>query len=375
MGAGSLGTIIGALTAKNGGDMVLIDAYQEHVDALNEKGATVIGKLELTGVPVKAITPQQMEGIYDVVILLAKQTYNDVALAQLLPHLGPDSVVCTLQNGVPEEAVAKIIGRERVVGGIVGWGASFRGPGVSELTSDVSAMRYEIGELDGRNTQRIQAVAGLLSLSGACAVMDNLMGTRWSKVIQNATLSGMSAALGCTYAQILDDDKAVSCAAWVGNEIVQLVRRRGIQLEDLVPGWSYYSLAFDDEAGLAAQPVAAGLLQASPPAEGQYAPGHGEGPPLRDRPHRGHLQRLGPPPGRGHPSLRHHHPNRQGLRARGHPPAHLRLSGPLRAPGAFVNGGNRHDTYHCGHRRGHHGPRHRHRVRPARLPGPPVRVL
>ena len=250
MGAGSLGTIIGALTAKNGGDMVLIDAYQDHVDALNEKGATVIGKLELTGVPVKAITPQQMEGIYDVVILLAKQTYNDVALAQLLPHLGPDSVVCTLQNGVPEEAVAKIIGRERVVGGIVGWGASFRGPGVSELTSDVSAMRYEIGELDGRNTQRIQAVAGLLSLSGACAVMDNLMGTRWSKVIQNATLSGMSAALGCTYAQILDDDKAVSCAAWVGNEIVQLVRRRGIQLEDLVPGWSYYSLAFDDEAGL-----------------------------------------------------------------------------------------------------------------------------
>lgn len=250
MGAGSLGTIIGALTAKNGGDMILIDAYQDHVDALNEKGATVIGKMELSGVPVKAITPDRMEGVYDIVILLAKQTYNDVALQQLLPHLGPDSVVCTLQNGVPEESVAKVIGAERVVGGIVGWGASFRGPGVSELTSDVSAMRYEIGEIDGRKTQRIQAVADLLSLSGTCAVMDNLMGTRWSKVIQNATLSGMSAALGCTYAWILDDEKAVSCAAWVGNEIVQIVRKRGIQLEDLVPGWSYYSLAFDDAAGL-----------------------------------------------------------------------------------------------------------------------------
>lgn len=57
--------------------------------------------------------------------------------------------------------------------------------------------------------------------------MDNLMGTRWSKVIQNATLSGMSAALGCTYADILDNDKAVSCAAWVGNEIVKIVRARG----------------------------------------------------------------------------------------------------------------------------------------------------
>ena len=191
-----------------------------------------------------------MDGIYDLVILLAKQTYNDVALRQLLPHLGKNSVVCTLQNGVPEESVGRIIGPERVVGGIVGWGATFRGPGVSELTSDVSAMRYEIGEVDGSKTERIQKVSDLLNLAGTCVVMDNLMGTRWSKVIQNATLSGMSAALGCTYADILDNDKAVSCAAWVGNEIVKIVRARGITLEDLVPGWSYYSLAFDDQEGL-----------------------------------------------------------------------------------------------------------------------------
>lgn len=206
--------------------------------------------MELNAVPVKAITPEEMDGIYDLVILLAKQTYNDVALRQLLPHLGKNSVVCTLQNGVPEESVGRIIGPERVVGGIVGWGATFRGPGVSELTSDVSAMRYEIGEVDGSRTERIQAVCDLLNLAGTCVVMDNLMGTRWSKVIQNATLSGMSAALGCTYAEILDNEKAVSCAAWVGNEIVKIVRARGITLEDLVPGWSYYSLAFDDQEGL-----------------------------------------------------------------------------------------------------------------------------
>lgn len=250
MGAGSLGTIIGALVAKNDGDMTLIDANRAHVDALNQNGATVIGKMELTGIPVKAITPDEMDGIYDLVILMTKQTYNDVALRQLLPHLGENSVVCTLQNGVPEESVGRIIGPERVVGGIVGWGATFRGPGVSELTSDVSAMRYEIGEVDGSRTERIQAVCDLLNLAGTCVVMDNLMGTRWSKVIQNATLSGMSAALGCTYADILDNDKAVSCAAWVGNEIVKIVRARGITLEDLVPGWSYYSLAFDDREGL-----------------------------------------------------------------------------------------------------------------------------
>lgn len=250
MGVGSLGTIMGALIAKNGREITLIDANKAHVQALNEKGATVVGKLQLDGIPVTAITPEQMEGIYDIVILLAKQTFNEVALKQLLPHLGPDSVICTLQNGVPEESVSAIIGKERVVGGVVGWGATWKEPGVSELTSDVSAMRYEIGENDGTKTERIEEISKILNLAGTCVVLDNLMGVRWSKVIQNATLSGLSAALGSTYATILDDNKACACAAYVGNEIVQIVKKRDIKLEDLVPGWSYYSLEFHDEEGL-----------------------------------------------------------------------------------------------------------------------------
>ena len=62
MGAGSLGTILGAYIAKGGKDITLVDANQEHVNALNEKGAKVIGFTEMT-VPVHAVTPENMEGI------------------------------------------------------------------------------------------------------------------------------------------------------------------------------------------------------------------------------------------------------------------------------------------------------------------------
>ncbi|MGF6905732.1 ketopantoate reductase family protein [Fusobacterium sp. PH5-44] len=250
MGTGSLGTIIGALVSKNGRDCTLIDTNKAHVAALNEKGATVIGKMQLKNIPVKAITPDKMEGIYDLVILLAKQTYNDVALQQLLPHLDVNSVVCTLQNGIPEESVSEIIGSGRVVGGVVGWGATLREPGISELTSDISAMRYEIGEITGVITERIKKVEEFLSLAGTCVIVNNLMGIRWAKVIQNATLSGMSAALGATYAEILDNDKALTCAAYVGNEIVKIVKKKGVTLEDLVPGWSYYNLEFNNKEEL-----------------------------------------------------------------------------------------------------------------------------
>ena len=245
MGVGSLGTIIGALISKNGGEITLIDANKAHVEALNTKGATVLGKLELSNIPVHAILPEQMKGIYDIVILLPKQTYNAVALKQLLPHLGADSVVCTLQNGVPEESVAEIIGKERVVGGAVGWGATFHGPGVSELTSELSAMHYEIGEMDGSVTERIERVAEVLRLAGTCVVKENLMGIRWAKVLRNASMSGMSAALGAVWHQILDDEKALGCATWVCNEVVQMLNARGdIQIEELVPGWNFYELEF-----------------------------------------------------------------------------------------------------------------------------------
>lgn len=83
MGAGSLGTILGAYLSKAGRDVVLIDAYQAHVDALNQNGAHITGAVEMT-VPVKAITPEQMEGQYDLFFYLAKQTYNDVAIPQML---------------------------------------------------------------------------------------------------------------------------------------------------------------------------------------------------------------------------------------------------------------------------------------------------
>lgn len=232
MGAGSLGTIMGALISKNGGDVVLIDANKEHVEVLNEKGATITGKLDLN-VPVKAILPEEMTGIYDIVILLVKQTVNEIALKQLLPHLGPQSVVCTLQNGVPEDAVAEIVGKERTLGGTVGWGATWVEPGCSMLTSEFGKMTFELGELDGIVRERTKQVAKLLKMVCSVEIVENLAGIRWTKLLINATMSGLSAALGCTYGDILDNPKALLCASHIANETIQICEARGIKLEPL----------------------------------------------------------------------------------------------------------------------------------------------
>lgn len=232
LGAGSLGTIIGALITKGTmgkHEVILIDANKEHVQALNEKGATITGFLELN-VPVKAITPDQMEGRYDLVILLTKQTFNHIALKQVLPHLHENSTVCTLQNGVPEEYVASYVGKERTVGGAVGFGATWKGPGVSILTSSYETLKnfaFDIGEIDGSITPRIKMVKEILDNVGNTEIMTNLMNIRWTKVLMNATFSGMSAALGCTFGDVLDNDEAMHALAYIADETIKTAHACG----------------------------------------------------------------------------------------------------------------------------------------------------
>jgi len=249
LGAGSLGTIAGALITKNGGEVLLVDANKAHVDALNKNGATVTGLTNVT-VPVKAITPDQMTGGYDLVLYLVKQTYNESALKALLPHLHKDSIVCTMQNGVPEEEVARFVGREKVIGCAVGWGATWIGPGVSELTSDPGKMTLDLGELDGSVTERIKKVAGVLGKICPTEITTNLAGIRWAKLLINATLSGMSASLGCTFGDILDSDKALACAAFIGDETIQVAARLGVTLEK-IQGADLRILAFKTKAEMA----------------------------------------------------------------------------------------------------------------------------
>jgi len=232
VGAGSLGTIIGAMLTKGGRDVVLVDANEVHVKALNEKGAQVTGFLEMT-VPVKAILPAQMAGTYDLVLYLVKTNYNDAALAALVPHLHKDSIVLTLQNGLPEDAVAEYVGAQRTLGAAVGWGATWMAPGVSQLTSPADKMTYDIGELDGKMSERLQKVKEILESAGVPVTTDKLIGIRWTKLLVNSTFSGMSAALGCTYGDILDNPKALACVAHIANECLQVTSALGIKPEPI----------------------------------------------------------------------------------------------------------------------------------------------
>jgi 2-dehydropantoate 2-reductase len=230
-----MGTVIGAYLTKNGCAVDLIDANTAHVDAMRERGARIVGSVDMT-VRVRALPPSDMEGIYDLVFLLTKQTVNDAVLGKLKKHLSSNSTVCTLQNGVPEPYVAKYIGEERTVGGAIHWGATYIEPGVSELTQDITKNVYlfEIGEIDGAIGPRIKDVAKVLEHMGPVYITDSLMASRWSKLVSNACMSGMSAVCGSVFNDILENDTARACLSHIGHEVKLCCEASGYKLPMLM---------------------------------------------------------------------------------------------------------------------------------------------
>lgn len=248
-GAGSLGTITGALLAKAGYDIDLIDINAEHVKALNEKGAKIIGQMELVQ-PVKALVPDDMNDQYDIMIYLTKATQNESALKYVAKYLKPDGVVLVGQNGLPEGAVAEVVGKERVVGCVIAWGATWVEPGVSRLTSPPEQMNFSIGEVDGNLTERLKNLEEILKKTGPVRVVTDLLGRRWGKLTTNCCFSSMSAIVNGTYGDVLDNPKALRCSAHINNESMAIANAAGIIPVTGKPGHDYLKLTFKTEQEL-----------------------------------------------------------------------------------------------------------------------------
>jgi 2-dehydropantoate 2-reductase len=240
MGAGAMGTMLGARLAQAGLTVELIDADREHVEALNARGATVVGTVSWN-VPVRALPPDEMLGVYDAVFLLVKQTQNESAFAQLGSHLHAFGVVCSLQNGLPEPAVAAAFGPERTMGAAVTWAATYVSPGRVCSTAVPAKWRALLGTADGRPIAAAADVREILALMCPTELVEDLAGVRWSKLLVNASFSGMSAALGCTFGEVLDDERAFACAQHIARECIHVADAQGIELARIWPGVDFKS--------------------------------------------------------------------------------------------------------------------------------------
>lgn len=227
-GAGAMGTVLGAYIARAGRDIDLINRNREHVATLKERGAHIVGTVDFTQ-KVNALLPVEMTKKYDIILLMTKQRMNGEIVAFLKDYLKEDGALCTCQNGLPEPKIAEIIGQDRTLGCAIAWGATFRGKGVSELTSDPAALTFSLGAYGKGN--HLQDVKELLECMGQVTVEQNFIGARWSKLLINSAFSGLSTVTGATFGEISVQKSSRRVAQAIMKECIDVAKAAGIRIE------------------------------------------------------------------------------------------------------------------------------------------------
>ncbi len=231
-GSGAIGTVLGSLLSEKGNQVDLFTRNTAHVEALQQKGATIVGNMK-KHIPVNAFSANHLIEQYDLIFLATKVLENKEVVPLLKEHLREKGIVCTLQNGVPEPLLVEILGPKAVVGCAVGWGATLLEAGVVELTSAADAMVFNLGFWEGGDENNVKTVAQLLSTVGTAVIESNFIGARWTKLLVNAAFSGMATVIGTPYAGVIDNKEARMLALCIIKECIDVAKASEIQLEPI----------------------------------------------------------------------------------------------------------------------------------------------
>jgi 2-dehydropantoate 2-reductase len=229
--------------------VLLVDAAEAHVAAINAQGLTI----EAPGTPdwtvrVPAITPDQLRGPRDLVLLSVKSQHTETALDTVVPALSPAGVIVALQNGLNEELISARIGAARTVGCLVNLGADWQAPGRIQWGGPGAIV---LGELDGRITPRVKELATLLEAAGETQITDNIWGVKWSKHVYGALLFATALVDATVYEVVARSQAVQRMLVALVMESMAVAQASGIRLEafdEYDPALYPKALAGDDGA-------------------------------------------------------------------------------------------------------------------------------
>ena len=199
LGAGAIGSSISADLTKAGHDITVIDQWPAQVEALKSGGLLVQMPDGEVKTPIRALHLCDLASAnleFDIVFLAVKSN-DDRWLAEFIkPYLKADGVLVGTQNGMNDDTLASIVGKNRVVGCAMELSAEIFTPGLVKRNTTHKTTWFAVGELDGLYTPRVKEIAALLGHVGRCDVTNNIYGAKWTKLIANTMTMGPFGLLG-----------------------------------------------------------------------------------------------------------------------------------------------------------------------------------
>jgi 2-dehydropantoate 2-reductase len=179
IGAGPIGGIIGGRLARAGQDMTFVDVDQEHIAAIRRNGLQVDVPYGSFNVKIRILSPDEIDGKFDVGFIAVRSNYTRDALATVMPHLTNNGVLVSLQNGINPPLLEERVGTDRTIGVAIRMGSTRPAPG--HVRTATRGHLY-LGHLHGKTTPQLEKLNALLGSVIPSEISDNILGVLWSKL-------------------------------------------------------------------------------------------------------------------------------------------------------------------------------------------------
>lgn len=229
IGAGAMGGSYGALLARGGAQVRLIDSWDEHVTAINRDGLKVDGAFGELRITLPASSAPDYADWADWALIFTHASATVAAAETAASVLAPHGRAVTMQNGIGNvETLVGRLGAERVVGASSMCSAAVIGAGHVALTHrDVSTL----GEIDGNNGDSVAEFAALLTAAGLEAALDtDIMVKIWRKFLVNCGINALCAVTGLRTGEMTRVPELYALQDKVLDEALAVTAARGIAL-------------------------------------------------------------------------------------------------------------------------------------------------
>ena len=223
MGAGAVGCYFGGMLARAGHEVVLI-ARPQHVEAiardcLRLQTTTFDERVRLAA----SSEPGAVQGA-KLVLFCVKSLDTEAAGALLRPHLAPDALVLTLQNGVDNaERLRTVLTGTAVAAAVVYVATEMAGPG--------HVRHHGRGELVIEPSSASEAVAQALIAAGVpTEISHNVRGELWAKLILNCAYNAVSAIAQLPYGKTVRGEGIKDVMRDVVAECLAVAQADGVQV-------------------------------------------------------------------------------------------------------------------------------------------------
>jgi 2-dehydropantoate 2-reductase len=244
MGSGGVGGLIGARLAHVGCDVSFI-ARGAHLAAMRGHGLTLESPAGNVHLPKVRATddPGSLSGPFDLVIFAVKLWDTEAAARSILPLIGPDTGVLSLQNGVRKDDILRpIVGEKSLMGGVAYMGTAISRPGVIQHTGTLQ--RVVFGEYDGRRSRRAETLLEFLKKSGIDArISDDIRRSIWEKFVFLVGMAAVTATIRLPLGPILAHPLTRQFYLDAMREAAAVGRAHGVRLPEHI---AEERLAFSD---------------------------------------------------------------------------------------------------------------------------------